>query len=65
MKVIIIHKYFIPITYKAVSRRIDCFFRTQKGVIDLCVRFGTKDTVSEPATSRIATTDRKRRNSYY
>ena len=24
---------------KAVSLRIDCFFRTQKGVIDLCVRF--------------------------
>ena len=26
-------------THKAVSLRIDCFFRTQKGVIDLCVRF--------------------------
>ena len=39
--------------YKAVSLRIDCFFHTQKGVIDLCVRFGTKDTVSEPATSTL------------
>ena len=38
---------------KAVSLRIDCFFRTQKGVIDLCVRFGIKDTVSEPATSTL------------
>lgn len=36
---------------KAVSLRIDCFFRTQKGVIDLCKRFGIKDTVLEPATS--------------
>lgn len=34
---------------------IDCFFRTQKGVIDLCVRFGIKDTVSEPATSTLFT----------
>ena len=33
---------------------IDCFFCTQKGVIDLCVRFGTKDTVSEPATSTLS-----------
>jgi len=36
--------------------KIDCFFHTQKGVIDLCVRFGTKDTVSEPATSTLSTT---------
>ena len=43
-------------TNKAVSLRIDCFFRTQKGVIDLCVRFGIKDTVSEPATSTLSTT---------
>ena len=43
-------------THKAVSLRIDCFFRTQKGVIDLCVRFGIKDTVSEPATSTLSTT---------
>ena len=35
---------------------IDCFFRTQKGVIDLCVRFGIKDTVSEPATNTLFTT---------
>ena len=33
---------------KAVSLRIDCFFHTQKGVIDLCVRFGTKDTGEYP-----------------
>ena len=33
---------------------IDCFFHTQKGVIDLCVRFGTKDTVSEPATNTLS-----------
>ena len=39
--------------FKAVSLRIDCFFRTQKGVIDLCVRFGTKDTVSELVTRNI------------
>lgn len=39
---------------KAVSLRIDCFFHTQKGVIDLCVRFGTKDTVSEPATNTLS-----------
>ena len=41
---------------KAVSLRIDCFFRTQKGEIVLCVRFGIKDTVSEPATSTLFTT---------
>ncbi|CCL85587.1 hypothetical protein BN188_280018 [Clostridioides difficile T19] len=28
---------FILVTHKAVSLRIDCFFHTQKGVIDLCV----------------------------
>ena len=42
--------------FKAVSLRIDCFFRTQKGEIVLCVRFGIKDTVSEPATSTLFTT---------
>ena len=41
---------------------IDCFFRTQKGVIDLCVRFGIKDTVSEPATRTTLRRD-SRRNS--
>ena len=41
---------------KAVSLKIDCFFHTQKGVIDLCKRFGIKDTVSEPATSTLSTT---------
>ena len=35
---------------------IDCFFRTQKGVIDLCKRFGTKDTVSELVTSTLSIT---------
>ena len=35
---------------------IDCFFHIQKGVIDLCVRFVTKDTVSEPATSNLSIT---------
>ena len=38
---------------KAVSLRIDCFFHTQKGVNDLCKRFGIKDNVSEPATRNI------------
>lgn len=36
---------------KAVNLRIDCFFLTQKGVIDLCKRFGTRDNVLEPMTS--------------
>ena len=41
---------------RAITPTFDCFFRTQKGVIDLCVRFGIKDTVSEPATSTLSTT---------
>ena len=45
---------FIFIYTKQLVLGLTAFFRTQKGVIDLCVRFGIKDTVSEPATRTLA-----------
>ena len=39
-------------THKAVSLKIDCFFHTQKGVIDLCVWFLIKDTYQSKRKSR-------------
>jgi hypothetical protein len=47
---------FISIYTKQLVLGLTAFFHTQKGVIDLCKRFLTKDTVSEPATSTLPTT---------